>query len=770
MKFEAMKMWRKAALGLGGLMLTCVVYGGVTAVVPKGKGLDLDVYFNVTPHPQSVRYSDAFWKVETVSVTADGVDARVVDHLQQKVLTPLALKASDAAGDLDITLSIKKPFFGNGKAESYVLSVSEKKGRVIATLTASDQRGLMHGVQSLRQLCMRLDGACVVRGASIKDWPDVPVRLVKRASGYWLDTAQAYKMNGGSQQLSVQLTDDLSKTKGMFEKLTGNAEKRMMNLLGMVSMGKILVGGETEVTQVLNYYKLMQDTGFTHISIMYDDKPNMMDKVARERWSDYYEGQLDTAELIRKTLASRKPEVGLGYMPNHYYDVNYKGVDEELVDRFQSMLDPSTRLFWAGCGTPGPTVKLSRLRFVQRQTGVDKLWFYTNWPQCGEPYYSPNFGPARQQEFYSPKKEVELVTVSTTTYPRTWPTSFITIADLLWNSEDYDPERSLKLATKELVSPESYDAFYALFKYVGEKAGLPKSIDQMSPYYASTDPEERVRIIKDRNAVMEKLVAACLKCPEAQGERGRKTLESMGLNLDRHLKRLARTEAKEKAAKGKARELTCPLVKTAPVLDGQLTDDAWKGVTESSGFTNLPGSKKAPHDTSFKLCRTSDAIYVAITCHETHMSHPEMQIGDYPNPTVFSKNPGYALWWNSGVEVFFDPGRDGRDVYQIILNPWGQQECFSFDNLKYGYYNIEKKMRRNWKFEGAASRNKDDFTIEFKVPLSLFNTTDLEQGWGFNVSRNRILRPGDGLKYSTWSSGGWGFQDSKYFGKLTFTK
>ena len=70
--------------------------------------------------------------------------------------------------------------------------------------------------------------------------------------------------------------------------------------------------------------------------------------------------------------------------------------------------------------------------------------------------------------------------------------------------------------------------------------------------------------------------------------------------------------------------------------------------------------------------------------------------------------------------------------------------------------------------EGYCNILDDAWTLEFRVPLSAFGKEAEAPRRGFNICRNRRLRVGDGMKYSTWTPLAWGLQDAKNFGKLTF--
>ena len=244
-------------------------------------------------------------------------------------------------------------------------------------------------------------------------------------------------------------------------------------------------------------------------------------------------------------------------------------------------------------------------------------------------------------------------------------------------------------------------------------------------------------------------------------------LEGMAGRKERALERLAREEKIE--AEGKTpRELVCPLVERAPTLDGLLDDDVWEKAALADRFTDLRGNEVAPHQTRVRVLRTSERIYFAVVCDEPHIASPQFLDVGFEYPLAISEEPGASLWWAESTELFLDPGRDRRHVYQLMLNPWGLKQCLQFSSARYGFYGKTDQRGGNWPVIGKANKLKAAWTLEFAIPLSVFGEEKPVGTWGFNVTRNRRMTVGKGMKWSTWTPLGWGFQDARNFGKLVF--
>ena len=189
----------------------------------------------------------------------------------------------------------------------------------------------------------------------------------------------------------------------------------------------------------------------------------------------------------------------------------------------------------------------------------------------------------------------------------------------------------------------------------------------------------------------------------------------------------------------------------------------------AAALDSIRAVKAAPHQTSLRMLRHKDKLYFAIRCEETHLEDPAFLQIDFDYPLAINKEPGGYLWWAESIELFLDPGRDRKRVFQTMLNPWGLKQCFTYDTVKYGYFNIENQVAdADYPVIGKIQLLKDAWVIECSIPLSAFGPEGPDGEWGFNLARTRRLRVGDGMKYSSWTPLGWGFQDAGTFGILTF--
>ena len=740
-------------------------------VYPQYEGLDTQVYLTVTPTPKRERYGSGFYAIERAALMAKGPanDARVVPFFVKDTGArhglAIAVNPAEAVDDYDLLIRARiESLEATDHTEGYALRVFRGDGQVQAELTANTVKGIQHGLQSLRQLMVRWKGPVIVREAELVDWPTLKLRFVKRVGGYWSDNVVRWKMNGTTVPVHPKWGTQPEVMKKFMDNVAEQARRRNVYLLAMVGMGNLYEGRDEAMQGRADWYVALYRAGVTHLAVMNDDRMTLADPLARQRFGTYYGAQVETVNRISKALRAAGYRERLGYMPNHYYGDH---VNDQWIQAGKGKLPEQTALFWAGTGTPGPEVTRKHLETVRKQSGLKHVWFYANWPQCAGPAVSDSYGAARRRDF-GRGELTELVTVSTTTYPRSFPTSFITVCDLLWNPEAYDPDRALRRATKEVVDPQSFPAFYRLFKYIDTIAPLPKKASN-TPMYLADDPKQRRAIIASRSAMLDKLVADCLGTPAAEPPRAKQVLEKMVNTQERFMKRLVAEEARDQNPPV-PRRIVCPKVDKAPVLDGDLDDPVWEKAALADKFTDIRATKPAPHQTTVRLLRHKDKLYFAVRCEETHLKDKEFLQIDFDYPLTINAEPGGYLWWAESIELFLDPGRDRRRVFQTMLNPWGLKQCFTYDTVKYGYHNIENQLNVNYPVFGKTHILKDAWVLEFAIPVSAFEPEGLDGEWGFNVARTRRIRAGDGMKYSSWTPLGWGFQDASSFGIMTFQK
>ena len=164
---------------------------------------------------------------------------------------------------------------------------------------------------------------------------------------------------------------------------------------------------------------------------------------------------------------------------------------------------------------------------------------------------------------------------------------------------------------------------------------------------------------------------------------------------------------------------------TAINLDGRLDDAAWADAEVATGFVQFrptPGDA-ASERTEARVLYDADAIYVGMRLHDSEAEAIGAPLG--------RRDANLSGDW---AFVAVDSYRDGRTGFIFALNPAGVQR----DMLIYDNVNEDDSWDAVW--DGAASRDADGWTAEFRIPLSqLRYAADREtQEWGLQFGRTHF--------------------------------
>jgi hypothetical protein len=107
-------------------------------------------------------------------------------------------------------------------------------------------------------------------------------------------------------------------------------------------------------------------------------------------------------------------------------------------------------------------------------------------------------------------------------------------------------------------------------------------------------------------------------------------------------------------------EYAAPFVRSAPTVDGDLSDAAWKNVAWSKDFCEIRGGDQpAPkYRTRMKMLWTADALHIAAEMIEPHIWG-----------TLTEKNS--IIFHDNDFEIFLDPDGDTRNYYEFEINALG---------------------------------------------------------------------------------------------------
>ncbi len=177
------------------------------------------------------------------------------------------------------------------------------------------------------------------------------------------------------------------------------------------------------------------------------------------------------------------------------------------------------------------------------------------------------------------------------------------------------------------------------------------------------------------------------------------------------------------------REIPAVRTVTPPVIDGDLSDAAWKSAPKAETFVDRQYGRVQADQTTAWILYDDKYIYVAFYAHE---SRPESitareTIRDYR----YQGNFDYLS--EDSVEVNFDPfrGHSPQDHSYFALNAIGTRSV-SLGGGRGG--------KREWKgdWDGAVKRVADGWTAEMRIPWGILNYPSSKQPVTFDINFSRV--------------------------------
>jgi hypothetical protein len=157
----------------------------------------------------------------------------------------------------------------------------------------------------------------------------------------------------------------------------------------------------------------------------------------------------------------------------------------------------------------------------------------------------------------------------------------------------------------------------------------------------------------------------------------------------------------------------CPIVKAAPVLDGVLDEDAWKGAPAHGVLTDHEGKRPAEPPMQFRLCTDGSWLYVF-----AELADPDPKTYDLKD-----RGTDACDFSHETLEIFLAPYADAPLYFQFALEPGGAD----FDNQSGG-----NAKDHNYGWKHAQKVGESGWTAEIALPLA-------------ELGRKAALQPGDTL-------------------------
>lgn len=375
--------------------------------------------------------------------------------------TRLALGIGAGSQPLPATLTLP------GEPEGYVITTTSQQGVPTITVVGTDADGLVHGLQTLRQLAR----GGTVPATTIRDWPLMPIRGV--VEGFYgapwtlqeridmVRWAARYKLNTymyapkDDAHLRAQWRDPYpQQTLDELAALAREARASHVRLIGTLSPGQdICYLGESDFQAAVAKLEALREVGFTAFSIALDDIdptrmcPQDLDgvkggdpKVQVARAQAHFVNRIQREYLTPKGL----PDLVL--TPTKYH-----GLDPDPARTALSQdLDPVVTQVWTGDGIVDEEITSAEVTTATSTFAGSKLLLWDNFPvNDGDldrlflgtlPHRDPALHEVLEGVLTNPMLQAHASMPAVAAY-----------GGLTWNGPTFDPVAARQAAIDELI-------------------------------------------------------------------------------------------------------------------------------------------------------------------------------------------------------------------------------------------------------------------------------------------------------------------------------
>ncbi len=204
-------------------------------------------------------------------------------------------------------------------------------------------------------------------------------------------------------------------------------------------------------------------------------------------------------------------------------------------------------------------------------------------------------------------------------------------------------------------------------------------------------------------------------------------------------------------------DLTPPLCETPPVIDGDLSDSCWARAFTADRFFIWNGKGRTSSNVVAKVIRDNAWLYVSFAIARPHPEAIE--------PSVLDHDGGASR--DDSVEIFLDPGTDGKFYYHYLLNAANARA----ERAGRNQHDLDITWDMPWR--SATRITRTGWQAEVGIPLSLLSGHDASKA-KLNFCANRVLVT---LNYAnvvvanqrealSWAPVKHGFHEPASFGRL----
>ncbi len=353
--------------------------------------------------------------------------------------------------------------------EKYFLTVSDSK----TVIEAATRRGVFRAVNTLAKLIKNNELKCgeaedyplfrkrgYIEGFYGKTWErEKRLSVMKLMSQYGMNTffyAPKDDIYHREKWRELYPEKELSELKELVEE----ADKNELDFHWCVGPGLTYqYTSDQNFADLIDKFKCVYSTGAKNFGLLLDDIPN---EFQYKEDSDTFDSIVDAhIYLINKTYNELKAfdnDITLTVCPTQYHG----NESDYYITKFGKGIPADVSIFWTGAEICSRVLTSREANDFLRSTEHMPL-YWDNYPvnDC-EMFQEMHLGPilGRNKDLY---KNCEGLISNVMEYAECSKIPLLTIADYLWNPINYDSDKSLKNAHKELLGDKA-----ELFSYIAD--------------------------------------------------------------------------------------------------------------------------------------------------------------------------------------------------------------------------------------------------------------------------------------------------------------
>ncbi|MCX7957883.1 MAG: protein O-GlcNAcase, partial [Deltaproteobacteria bacterium] len=393
------------------------------------------------------------------------------------------------------------------KEGSYYLKIIKNGDGALVYVVADDEDGFYNGAKTVANLIFRNS----LYETSVFDYPEVRYRGVAEAfyGKPWsredrMDTLTYLAILKYNMFLYSPKSDpyawamwrtpfDREEEEKLREIASHSKKLGIMPCYGIGPGYDIKFSNNKDYSALLYKYRKLISYGFDRCLVLaFDDTQKSLSDTDREKFSDMAEAQIYLAKRLYEDLKKIKPDILLAFVPNDY-TTNWAKADTYLSKIAQG-LGKFYELAWTGSEVVSPAITLTDLEEIK--SIISKVPILAdNYPVCdimfngGAAFLGPITG--REPSIF---KELQMYASNPMRYAISNVIPLGTIADMLWDPENYESENSfnnsIRFFSRDGRAKDVYEFATNLRSSLvsqNESPELRQTIDNFLKEYGSCD-------------------------------------------------------------------------------------------------------------------------------------------------------------------------------------------------------------------------------------------------------------------------------------------